>query len=109
MTYNTESPELVVTSSSRYTTSNGSLTFQNNNYEEADTLMINRASRRNPAFLQTLKLLLLLLSNTISSSKYTGFYCVRREVIDIEPIARALGQLQAHALSGSALPGADTV
>ena len=46
LSYNTDSPELVITSSSGYTISNG------DNHEETDTLMIHHAvltSRRNPA------------------------------------------------------------
>ena len=44
--------QLRVESSSGYTRSNGIIEFENNNHEEADTLMINHAalsSRRNPA------------------------------------------------------------
>ena len=52
LTYNTDSPKLVITSSSGYTRSNGSIAFEDNNHEEADRLMIHHAvlsSRRNPA------------------------------------------------------------
>ena len=52
LTHNTDSPKLVITSSSVYTRSNGSIEFEDNNHEEADTLMIRHAvlsSRRNPA------------------------------------------------------------
>ncbi len=40
LTYNTYSPELVITSSSGYTRSNGGIEFEDNNHEEADTLII---------------------------------------------------------------------
>ena len=52
LTCNTDSPKLVITSSSGYTRSNGSIEFEDNHHEEADTLMIHHAvlsSRRNPA------------------------------------------------------------
>ena len=52
LTYNTDSPKLVITSSSGYTRSNGIVEFEDNNHEEADTPMIHHAvlsSRRNPA------------------------------------------------------------
>ena len=52
LTYNTDSPKLVITLSSGYTRSNGSIEFEDNNHEEADTLMIDHAvlsSRRNSA------------------------------------------------------------
>ena len=52
LTYNTDTPTLVITSSSGYTRSNGSIWFEDNNHEEADTLMIHHAvlsSRLNPA------------------------------------------------------------
>ncbi len=47
-----DSSELVIKSSSGYTRSNGGIEFEDNNHEEADTLMIHHAvltSRRNPA------------------------------------------------------------
>ena len=37
LTYNTDSPKLVITSSSGYTRSKGSIEFEDNNHEEADT------------------------------------------------------------------------
>ena len=43
LTYNSDSPKLVVTSSSGYTRSNGSIGFEDNTHEEADTLMIHHA------------------------------------------------------------------
>ena len=52
LTYNTDSHKLVITSSSGYTRSDGSIEFEDNNHEEADTLMIHHAvlsSGRNPA------------------------------------------------------------
>ena len=50
--YNTDTSNLVTTSSSGYTRSNASVEFENNNQEEADTVMINHeafSSRRNPS------------------------------------------------------------
>ena len=52
LTYDTDSPKLVITSSSEYTRSNGSILCDEKNHEEADTPMIHHAvlsSRRNPA------------------------------------------------------------
>ena len=52
LTSDTDSPKLVITSSSGYTRSNGSIVFEDKNHEEADTPMIHHAmlsSRRNPA------------------------------------------------------------
>ena len=52
LTSNTDTPKLVITSSSGYTISNGSTEFEDNNHEEADALMIHHgvlSSRRNPA------------------------------------------------------------
>ena len=118
LSYNTDSPKLVITSSSGYTRSNGSIEFENNNHEEADTLMIHHAvlsSHRNPANARivifspdTGELVLavanhhLLLRNT-SVSMVSG-------VIDVESIARALGRQRANALPAlHALSRADTV
>ena len=56
LTYNTDSPKLVITSSSGYTISNGSIEFEDNKHKEADTLMIHHAvlsSRPNPANART--------------------------------------------------------
>ena len=52
LTYNHDTSNLVTTSSSGYTISNGSAESENINQEEADTVMINHeafSSRRNPA------------------------------------------------------------
>ena len=52
LTYKQDSPKLIITSSYEYTRSNGSVEFEDNNHEEADTPMIHHAvlsSRRNPA------------------------------------------------------------
>ena len=43
LTYNTDSPNLVITLSSGYTRSNVSVEFEDNNHEEADTPMIHHA------------------------------------------------------------------
>ena len=42
LSYNTYSPKLVITSSSGYTRSNCRIEFEDNNHEEADTLMIHQ-------------------------------------------------------------------
>ena len=84
LSYNTDSPKLVITSSSGYTISNGSIEFEDNTHEEADTLMIHHAvlsSRRNPANAR----------------------------IVIEPIARALGRQRAKALPALHAFSGDTV
>ena len=51
LTYNTDSPKLIITSSSGYTRRNDSIEFEDNNHEEADTPMIHAvlSSLRNPA------------------------------------------------------------
>ena len=52
LAYNTDLLKLVTTSSSGYTRSNGSIEFEDNNHEDADTPMIHHAvlsTRRNPA------------------------------------------------------------
>ena len=43
LTYNTDSPKLVITSSSGYTRSNCSREFDDNKHDEADALMIRHA------------------------------------------------------------------
>ena len=48
LTYNTDSPELVITSCSGNTISNGGREFEDNNHEEADTLIIHHAVLTSP-------------------------------------------------------------
>ena len=118
LTYNTDSPKLVITSSSGYTGSNGSIDVEDNNHHETDTLMIHHAvlsSRRNPAnarimiFSPDTDALAQLLPTTISSFRNTSVSMVSG-VIDVEPIVRALGRQRANALPAlHAFSGADTV
>ena len=89
-----------------------------NNHEEADTLMIHRAvlsSRRNPAnariviFSPDTDVLVLDVANHHLLLRNTSVSMVSG-VIDVEPIARALGRHRAHALPAlHAFSGADTV
>ena len=106
LSYNTDSPKLVITSSSGYTRSNGSIEFEDNNNEEADTLMIHHAvlsSRRNPAnariviFSPDTDVLVLAVANHHLLLRNTSVSMVSG-VIDLEPIARALGRQMANAL-----------
>ena len=115
LTYNTDTPKLVITSSSGYTRSNGSIWFEDNNHEEADTLMIHHAvlsSRRNPAnariviFSPDTDFLVLTVANNHLLFRNTSVSMVSG-VIDVEPIARALGRQRANALH--AFSGDDTV
>ena len=105
LSYNTDSPKLVITSSSGYTRSNGSIECEDNNHEEADTLMIHHAvlsSRRNPAnariviFSPDTDVLVLAVANHHLLLRNTSVSMVSG-VIDVEPIARALGRQRANA------------
>ena len=98
LTYNTDSPKLAITSSSGCTRSNGSVEFEDNNREEADTLMIHHAvlsSRRNSAnariviFSPDTDVLVLAVANHHLLLRNTSVSMVSG-VIDVEPIARAL-------------------
>ena len=118
LSYNTDSPKLVITSSSGYTRSNGSIEFEDNNHEEADTLMIHHSmlsSRRNPAnariviFSPDTDVLVLAVANHHLLLRNTSVSMVSG-VIDVEPIARALGRQRANTLPAlHAFSGADTV
>ena len=117
LSYNTDSPKLVITSSSGYTRSNGSIEFEDNNHEEADTLMIHHAllsSRRNPAsariviFSPDTDVLVLAVANHHLLLRNTSVSMVSG-VIDVEPIARALGRQSANALPALHAFSGDTV
>ena len=118
LTYNTDTPKLVITSSSGYTRSNGSIWFEDNNHEEADTLMVHHAvlsSRRNPAnariviFSPDTDVHVLAVANHHLLFRNTSVSMVSG-VIDVEPIARALGRQRANALHAlHAFSGDDTV
>ena len=108
MICNTDSPKLVITSSSGYTRSNdtGSVEFEDNTHEEADTLMIHHAvlsSRRNPAHARIviccpdIDVLVVAVDNRHLLLRNTSVSMVSG-VIDVEPIARALGRQRANAL-----------
>ena len=116
--YNTDSPKLVITPSSIYTRSNCSTESEDNNHEEADTLMIHHTmftSRRNPAnariviFSPDTDVRVLAVANNHLLFRNTSVSMVS-EVIDVEPITRALGRQRANALPAlHAFSGADTV
>ena len=112
---NTDSPKLVITSSSGYTISNGSIEFEDNNHE-AETLMIHHAVlsyRRNTfntrivIFSPDTDVLVLAVANHHLLLRNTSVSMVSG-VIDVELIARALGRQRANALSAlHACSGAD--
>ena len=116
LTYNTYSPELVITSSSGYTRSNGGI--EDNNHEEANALMIHHAvlsSRIHPAnariviFSPDTDVLVLAVANHHILFRNTSVSMVSG-VIEVEPIACALGRQRANALPAlHAFSGADTV
>ena len=117
LSYNTDSPKLVITSSSGYTKSNGSIEFEDNNHEEADTLMIHHAvlsSRRNPAnariviFSPDTDVLVLAVANHHLLLRNTSVSMVSG-VIGVEPIARALGRQRENALPALHAFSGDTV
>ena len=109
---------MFITSSSGYTRSNSSVEFEDNNHEEAETLIIHHAllsSRRNPAnariviFSPDTVVLVLPVANHHLHLRNTSVSMVSG-VIDVEPIARALGRQRAQSLPAlHAFSGADTV
>ena len=114
LTYNTGSLKLVIASSLGYT----SIEFEDNNHEEADTLMIHHAvlsSRRNPAnarhviFSPNTDVHVLAVANHHIIIRNTSVSMVSG-VIDVEPIARLFGRQRANALPARhAFSGADSV
>lgn len=114
--YNIVSHKLVITSSSGHTRSNKGLLFQENNHEEADTLLIYQAvlaSQRNPSDAQMVffspdtDVLVLVIANYEHMLKNTSI-SMASGVMEIEPIWRAIGAERAKALPAfHAFTGAD--
>jgi len=116
--YNKDSPKLIVVSASGCTRSNSNIAFENNNHEEADTLLIHHAvlaSHRNPPdaeimfFSPDTDVLVLVVANYHLFLRKTSISMVSG-IIDMEPIAAALGRQRAKALPAlHAFSGADTI
>jgi len=114
--YNRTSHKLVITSSSGHTWSNKDLLFQDNNHEEADTLLIHQAvlaSQRNLPnaemvfFSPDTDVLVLVVSNYDLMLKNTSI-SMASGVMRIEPVWRAIGAERAKALPAfHAFTGAD--
>ena len=114
--YNNSSQKLVITCSSGHTKSNKDLIFEDNNHEEADTLLIYQAvlaSHRNPPdakmvfFSPDTDVLVLALANYDLVLKNTSISMVSG-VMEIEPIWTVLGAERAKALPAfHAFTGAD--
>ena len=103
--YRRDSPQLVITSALGHTRSNRNLHFEDNNHEEADTLMIClavEASRRSPdaqlvCFTPDTDVLVLAVAHYDKLCRRTSLSMVSGTV-DIGPIWRALGKQKAQAL-----------
>ena len=103
--YRRDSPQLVITSALGHTRSNRNLHFEDNNHEEADTLMIClavEASRRSPdaqlvCFTPDTEVLVLAVAHYDKLCRRTSLSIVSGTV-DIGPIWRALGKQKAQAL-----------
>ncbi|KAK5911790.1 hypothetical protein CesoFtcFv8_001726 [Champsocephalus esox] len=114
--YNRGSSKLIITSASGNTRSNKDLLFEENNQEEADTLLIHQAvlaSHRNPADAQLMffspdtDILVLVTANYDLLLKNTSI-SMASGVVQIEPLWRALGKERAKALPAfHAFTGAD--
>ena len=116
--YSQESPKLVIASAAGHTESNSGLHFDDNNHEEADTLLIHHAvlaSRRNPSSAQLMffspdtDVLVLVVANYEILLDNT---CVSMAsgVLEVKPIWNALGADRAKALPGfHAFTGADNI
>ncbi len=114
--YNSSSQKLVITCSSGHTRSNKDLVFDDNNHEEADTLLIYQAvlaSQRNPPdarmvfFSPDTDVLVLVIANYDLMLKNTAISMVSG-VMEIEPIRRVIGAERAKALPAfHAFTGAD--
>ncbi|KAI4810921.1 hypothetical protein KUCAC02_013848, partial [Chaenocephalus aceratus] len=96
--YNRGSSKLIITSASGNTRSNKDLLFEENNHEEADTLLIHQAvlaSHRNPADAQLMffspdtDILVLVTANYDLLLKNTSI-SMASGVVQIEPLWRAL-------------------
>jgi len=108
---------VVITSASGHTRSNQNMTFEVNNHEEADTLMIclaASASQQSPGaqlvfFSPDTDVLVLAVANYDQLCKNTSISMVSG-TLEIAPIWRALGQEKAKALPiFHAFSGADNV
>ena len=114
--YNMGAAKLIITSASGRTRSNKDLLFEDNNHEEADTLLIHQAvlaSQRNPPdaqlvfFSPDIDVLVLVTANYNVFLKNTSF-SMASGVVKIEPLWRALGPERAKALPAfHAFTGAD--
>ena len=115
--YNMGSTKLIITSASGHTMSNKNLLFEDNNHEEADTLLIHQAvlaSQRNPPDAQLMffspdtDVLVLVTANYDVLLKNTSI-SMASGVVQIEPMWKALGPERAKALPAfHAFTGADT-
>ena len=101
------SSKLIITSASGHTRSNKDLVFEENNHEEADTLLIHQAvlaSPRNSPYTQLVffspdtDVLVLVTANYHLLLKKTSI-SMASDVEDIEPLWQALGKERAMALS----------
>ncbi|KAJ4942895.1 hypothetical protein JOQ06_005407, partial [Pogonophryne albipinna] len=114
--YNRGSSKLIITSASGNTRSNKDLLFEENNHQEADTLLIHQAvlaTHRNPADAQLMffspdtDILVLVTANYDLLLKNTSI-SMASGVVQIEPLWRALGKERAKALPAfHAFTGAD--
>ena len=110
------SSKLIIMSASGHTRSNKDLVFEENNHEEADTLLIHQAvlaSQRNSPYAQLVffspdtDVLVLVTANYHLLLKKTSM-SMASGVEDIEPLWQALGKERAMALSAfHAFTGAD--
>ena len=112
-----ESIQLFITAASGHTRSNGNLHFEDNNHEEADTLMIclaAKASQRCPDaqmvfFSPDTDVLVLAVTHYEKLCKKTSISMVSG-MVDVEPTWRALGKEKAQVLSAfHAFTGADEI
>ena len=99
--YNRDLPKLVIVSAAGHTKSSSQLCFEDNNHEEADTLLINQAilaSRRNPPdaklvfFSPDTDVLVLAIANYELLIRNTSVFMVSG-VVEVESIWLALGAL----------------
>ncbi len=114
--YDQGSSKLIITSASGLTRNNKDLVFEENNHEEADTLLIHQAvlaSQRNPHDAQLVffspdtDVLVLVTANYDLMLKNTSI-SMASGVVQIEPLWRALGKARAKVLPAfHAFTGAD--
>ena len=114
--YNMESNKLIITSASGHTRSNKDLYFEDNNHEEADTLLIHQAvlaSQRNPSnsqlvfFSPDTDVLVLVTANYDMLLKNTSV-SMTSGIVHVRAVWKALGPARAKALPAfHAFTGAD--